>query len=353
MTVTNDALIPALEDTRQAHTAVIDRFQSDMTVTPAGPHRQTLERHIIDAQDHIARIDDHVRDLRPRRLLPDTAGMVRTIAEDTMRTVRLPLEIGATIAGGILRGERRADPRRLLKNAQDEYTVAARALAACRAGESIAVLAQNEEAEDLFASLRRQGEKLLQTLEYSVDEQARALAAATADGGRTWTDGGLTGAAARAVRTAIDRVREAAQTNSQQTARTAADAAREMPSATRMAERVQGAVTREEDLPVPGYGQLSVTDITARLRTLSQSDLTVVEGYERAHANRPGVVNAIKKLRGSEPWPDYDAMSPDQIAARLRTAEPAQARQVLDYEQRHRRREQVETAARQYTQTIV
>jgi hypothetical protein len=349
MTVTTDALIPALEDTREAHAAVIDRFRSDMAATPAGPHRQTLERHIADAQEHIARIDDHLRDLRPRRLLQDTAATAVNLVEDALRTVRVPLEIAAVIAAGILRGERQTDERRLLKNTEDEYTLTATALAACRAGEGIAALAMDEEAEELLASLRRQDEQLLQALEYSVDERARALAAATADGGRTRADGGMTGAATRAVRTAVDRLREAALVSGQQTARTATGAARQAPNARRMAEQVQGAVTREEDLPIPGFGRFTISDITTRLRTLSQSDLTVIEGYERAHANRAGVLNAIEGLRGNQPWPAYDTMTPEQIKARLRTAEPLLAREVLDYEQRHQERPAVTTAARQRT----
>jgi hypothetical protein len=344
MTVTTDALIPALEDVRQAHVAVADLFRAEMTVTPVGRHRQTLERHVAEVHDHIAGIDDHVRDLRPRGMLQDTTDIARGLTKGAARVVALPLDVGALIAAGILRARPHASERQLLKNAEAEYAATARALAACRAGQTIAALAQDEEAEDLLASLRRQDEQLLQTLEYSVDEQARALAAAAA-ADRAKGDGGLAGTAVQAVRTAVDRLFEAAQSGGQQTARTAAGAAREMPDATRMAEEVQGAVTREEDLPVPGYGQLTVREITQRLRSLSQSDLTVVEGYERAHANRTGVLDSIEDLRGNQPWPDYDAMSPGQIHHRLRTVEPLLAREVLGYENKHRQRPDVIAAA--------
>jgi hypothetical protein len=351
MTVTTDVLIPALEDTRAAHAAVIDRFRSDLAVTPAGAHRQALERHVADARDHVTRIDRHVRDLRPRRTLRDAAELARIVAADLVRTARLPLETGALIAGGILRGRRQAGERRLLKNAEDEYAVAARALAVCRAGQSIAEQAHDEEAAGLLASLCRQDEQLLQTLEGSVAERARAVVAANGGGRRAQADGGLTGAATRAVRTTADRVRDAARTGGQQTARTAADTVRQMPGVTRVAEEAKGAATREEDLPISGYGRLNATDITERLRTLSQADLDVIEGYERAHANRTGVVNAIERLRGSQPWPGYDTMNADQITARLRTADPATARQAMDYERRHRQRDTVITAAGRRTTT--
>jgi hypothetical protein len=124
-----------------------------------------------------------------------------------------------------------------------------------------------------------------------------------------------------------------------------------------MAAEVQGAATREDDLPIPGYGRLSDTDVIKRLRLLSPSDLTVVEGYERAHAARPRVLSAIdrlsaiERLRGGEPWADYDAMTADQISSWLETAGSALARQVLEYEESHRRREAIITAAKQHTAT--
>jgi hypothetical protein len=74
-----------------------------------------------------------------------------------------------------------------------------------------------------------------------------------------------------------------------------------VPAATRVAEKVQGAMAREEALPVPGYSRFSVTEIQQRLRGLSQTELTVIEGYERAHAARRGVLSTIVQLRQAEP----------------------------------------------------
>jgi hypothetical protein len=112
-----------------------------------------------------------------------------------------------------------------------------------------------------------------------------------------------------------------------------------------MAEEILGAVRREEDLPIPGFSQLSTDQIERRLRTLSQLDLTVVEGYERAHANRKRVLDAIEQLREEQPWVGYDAMGPDDIRASLQDASSNEARQVLEYEQRHRQRQDVIAAA--------
>ncbi|PAZ17324.1 hypothetical protein CLM62_02765 [Streptomyces sp. SA15] len=309
MAVTTNALIPALEDAREAHTAVIDRFRSDVNVTPAGPHRSALEDHMSATQDHITRIDRRIRALRPSRPLQDTIQSVGTLARDAVRLTRLPLEIGALIATEAIRGRQSTDERRLLRNAEDEYGITARAVAACRAGQSIAVEAHDQAAADLFEELLRQDEDLLRRLQDSLAEHAAAVAAEAADAWRASMEGGP------------------------------ADAA------TRVAQEVRGAVTRAEDLPVSGYEQLEVSDLTGQLRMLSQADLTVVEGYERAHANRPEVLNAIERLRVGEPWPGYDDMAAEQIRARLQGVDPALAGEVLEYERGHRRRSAVITAA--------
>lgn len=75
MAVMTDAVVPALEDAREAHEAVVDRFRADATVTPAGPYRQMLEREVDDVQDSLQRIEDHVRDLRPPAGLSGTASI--------------------------------------------------------------------------------------------------------------------------------------------------------------------------------------------------------------------------------------------------------------------------------------
>jgi flagellar motility protein MotE (MotC chaperone) len=234
----------------------------------------------------------------------------------------------------------------MLRNVEDEYAVAARALVSCRAGESIAEQVHEQPTADLLGSLRRQDEELLEALEDSLAEHAQAVAAA-ANGRRLpqGNGGGRSEAVTRTVRTAADRLQDAVRTGSRRARGAAEGAVREMPRATRMAQEVQGAVTREEDLPITRFSQLSIDEIQRQLRTLSQTELTVIEGYEHTHANRPGVLEAIEQLRGSEPWAGYHAMDPDQIAAQLQNVASSVARQVLEYERRHHRREKVISAA--------
>ncbi|MEU1594495.1 hypothetical protein ABZ468_16900 [Streptomyces sp. NPDC005708] len=350
MAAMTDVLVPALEDAREAHAAVVDRFRTDVTITPPGARRQRLERQVADAEDHLERIEDRVREMRPPRgLLSAAAQFVRFATRGAVRVTMLPVEVAVAAMTEMAVGERLARERRLLKNAEDEYAAAARAVAACQAGENIAEQLHDQETADLLGLLRRQDEELLESLEENLADRARAVAVATngqlslqaeaAEGG------GLRDAVMRTVRAAVDWLRAAFRSSTRRVRGTAEGAWREIPSATRMAEQVEGAVTREEDLPIPGFSQRGVTNIQQRLRGLSQTELTVIEGYERAHAGRPGVLNAIEHLREAEPWADYDAMDPERIKMHLHDVSDRVVRQVLEYERHHRQRDTVIDAA--------
>ncbi|MEV0640992.1 hypothetical protein AB0I77_39950 [Streptomyces sp. NPDC050619] len=347
MAVMAEELVPVLEDARQAHVAVLDRFRADVTVTPPGPYRQMLERQAAEVQISVQRIRRQERELHRRGLMGTAVGVTRSVSRGAVRTVMLPLTIGSVVVRGVLPGGGPADARRLLRNAEDEYAAAARALAACRAGEVLAEQADDEPTADLLGALRRQDEELLQVLEDSLAEQARVMAASTNGFGPAESrNGGLAGAAAQTMRTVFDQAQDVAQRGVRWARGAAEGGVRETPHAGPMAEEILGAVRREEDLPIPGFGRLGTQEIERRLPSLSQLELTVIEGYERAHANRKRILDAIEQLHEEQPWLGYDAMAPDEIRASLEDAPSHQARQVLEYEQRHRQRQAVLSAAK-------
>ncbi|MFE4414775.1 hypothetical protein [Streptomyces sp. NPDC056821] len=152
----------------------------------------------------------------------------------------------------------------------------------------------------MLAVLGRQDEVLLETGEESLARRARAVAAA-AEGprparGEAAEGRSLLQAITRQVRAATAQLRALPQRVTERMKGPTGGAWREMPAATRVVEKVQGAMAREEALPVRGYSRLGVAEIQQRLRGLSQRELTVIEGYERAHAGRRGVLNAIGHL---------------------------------------------------------
>src|SRR6266542_4103927 len=58
------------------------------------------------------------------------------------------------------------------------------------------------------------------------------------------------------------------------------------------------------DLPVPGYDELSVASLRARMRSLDVAQLRALVDYESAHAARPAVLamfeRRIAKVEGGE-----------------------------------------------------
>ncbi|TJZ95875.1 hypothetical protein [Actinacidiphila oryziradicis] len=351
MTTTTDLVIPALQDARDAQAAVVEKFQAHIAVTPAGGYRRILERHVADAEEHVSSIDEHMDQLRPHGLLQDALDGARHLAGQAIQVARLPLDVAMAVPAGVLRGRGRAAERQLLKNAEDEYATTALAVATCRAGESIAQEADDAAGADLLGSIRRHDEELLQKLADSLKEQAGAVVAA-ANGGRGGAEWAASTGAGEAVRGGWSRLRETVEESGRQAEqweqraeRTLEGAVGRLPGVSRMRGEVQGAAAAEDELPIPGYGELTVVEVTGWLRHLSQAELATIDGYERAHAGRSTILNKIADLRGDEPWPGYDSMKADEIRTRLREADADLARQVLDYERRHQERTTVTTAA--------
>ena len=61
----------------------------------------------------------------------------------------------------------------------------------------------------------------------------------------------------------------------------------------------------EPSAPVPGWDELTLGSIRARLRRLSPDDLTALQSYEKAHGARPDVLsmleNRLVKVRSAQP----------------------------------------------------
>jgi uncharacterized membrane protein YqiK len=77
----------------------------------------------------------------------------------------------------------------------------------------------------------------------------------------------------------------------------ATEQARRVPGVGQAEGLVRGALSREGDLPIADYDQLTVEQIVERLPGMSESDRTKVQVYESRTKNRKGVHDAIDKLR--------------------------------------------------------
>jgi hypothetical protein len=70
-------------------------------------------------------------------------------------------------------------------------------------------------------------------------------------------------------------------------------------------------------------------------------DLATVETYERAHRNRPAVLNKLHYMHGTEPLPGYDTLTTEQITEALADADAETVKAVRDYERKFQRRQSV------------
>jgi hypothetical protein len=95
----------------------------------------------------------------------------------------------------------------------------------------------------------------------------------------------------------------------------------------------------KDQVPITDYDQLDDKQVSDRLSQLTQAELETVESYERAHDNRPAVLEKLRYMRGSEPLPGYDGLSTEQVAEALADADSETVRAVRDYERKfqHRR----------------
>jgi hypothetical protein len=84
------------------------------------------------------------------------------------------------------------------------------------------------------------------------------------------------------------------------------------------------------------------------LSELTPVALERLDRHERAHQNRPQVLDGIRTLL-HEPWPGYDGLDVNAVRAGLDGADDAKRRGVLAYERAHRNRAEIVLAAQQHT----
>jgi hypothetical protein len=98
---------------------------------------------------------------------------------------------------------------------------------------------------------------------------------------------------------------------------------------------------QEAQPPFAGYDRLNVRELKRELSDRTQIELEAVESYERSHKDREAVLDKLRYLRGSEPFPGYDAMSAEEVVAALEKADLATIKRVRDYERKFANRRQV------------
>jgi hypothetical protein len=227
----------------------------------------------------------------------------------------------------VLRGSGGAE--KVLKNAKDAAATEGLEIATYTAIERLARTAGDEETAKLAVSIRREEERMLDRILAEIP----ALTEKVLNGSFDLTK---TGAAdtARAAGRSTARTARRTTTRAKRTTRQA----RKVPGVARAEGAAKGAVANASDLPIARYDALNAGEIVGRLPELSQVDLVKVETYERRTENRTTIIERIRTLRASEPWPGYDEQTVEEIRTVLSNADESRARAARTYERAHKAR---------------
>ena len=159
--------------------------------------------------------------------------------------------------------------------------------------------------QPLERRLKREGRKAEAELSEAVDEAQRTT---------------------RTVRKAAKKTTKRAQKTTQKTARKTAERTSAAGPQRVSAPRTAG------ELPIESYGSLTADEIVSRLSGLTQTDLSKVYKFEKAHENRATVLNAIEGKFVTLPIPAYDSLTADEIVDRLDKLDESELKTIKSYE---------------------
>jgi ferritin-like metal-binding protein YciE len=279
MAITVEQLLNEAQATEQA---LITTLQAHLSMTPPGPHRQLLDRHLTETRRHARAVGERLGEL-------DAAGGVVAAGTGLMRTV-----VGQALALSkgpfdLLRGGSMEE--KLLKNARDECATEALEIATYDALEALAEASGDRETARLAARHRTDEERMLADLRRLLPELARAATErepAPPDNVTPLRGEPLAG---------YDRLNAgqvAARLSGLGQAQLRAVGAYERAHRNRrtVLERIS---TLEGPEPVDGYDELSEAAAIARLRESDDATVTRIRDYESRHRRSVAVLEAAQK----------------------------------------------------------
>ena len=289
MNTAEQKLVQYLNEAHATEQALIRELQSQIAMTPRGPHRSGLETHLRETRDHAARVGRRLQALgQGSNLLVAAAGLAESVIGQVLALGKTPFDL--------LRGS--GGEEKVLKSAKDAYASEALEIATYTAIERLARSVGDDETAKLAASIRADEEKMLERLLSEIPKLAEAVGRAGVKGEPSYdvadTD------AADTVRKASKPAKNAGRKTTPATKRPARRLHK--PPAVAKAERQpDGAMASGSDLAIPGYETLTAEEITGKLTGLSQIELADIDSYERTHRNRTTILSRIDTLRADEP----------------------------------------------------
>jgi ferritin-like metal-binding protein YciE len=159
-------IIQYLNEALATERALVTTLQAHIAMTPRGPYRRLLERHLRETRAHAAAIDDRLSAYGPTgSLLTATIGLAESVIGQALTLAKGPLDL--------LRGQDGAEKQ--LKNAKDECATEALEIATYDALEALAEAAGDSETASLAREHRKDEERMLAGLRALIPDLTRAV----------------------------------------------------------------------------------------------------------------------------------------------------------------------------------
>ncbi len=329
MSQSDQKVVQYLDEARASELALVSVLTSQIAMTPRGSYRDALEKHLDETRMHARRIQERLGELgEARNPFQAFVGFTETVIGQMLALSKTPFDL--------LRGS--DGEEKVLKNAKDASATEQLEIATYTALERLAVKVGDEQTAKLAASIRRDEERMLKRVMLEIPKLTDAVVRAEIDGHPSY---GMTETAAADVTRKVTRRPSKPARQTQARARRPSGQARKAPGGTHVARRQARSGAARERLPIPRYRSLSPEEIVSELSGLSEGDLGKVEAYERENRNRPAILSRIRVLRGEEPWAGYDGLTVAEIEAVLNEGDYQRAQDVLVYERAHQNRPEV------------
>ena len=328
MSQSHQKVVQYLSEAHASELALVSVLRSQIAMTPPGSYRDALENHLDETRTHARRVEERVGELGEARN-PFQAFMdfTETAIGQMLALSKAPIDLMRGFSG----------EEKVLKNAKDVCATEQLEIATYTALERLAVKVGDEQTAKLAASIRGDEERMLGRVMREIPRLTDAVVRSEIDAHPSYEMDETV--AADATRKVGSRPRKTARQTEAQAKR--ARDTREGSGDTQTDRQQKRAGVPAERLPIPRYRSLNIEEIASKLPELSESDVGKVDAYERNNENRPAILSRIRVLRGEEPWPGYDELSVAEIESVLTESDHQRAQDVLIYERAHENRPEV------------
>ena len=329
MSQSDQKIVQYLSEAHASEIGLVSVLQSQIAMTPRGSYRDGLERHLGETRTHARRIEERLGELSEgRNPFQVLVGFTETVIAQMLALSKTPFDL--------LRGSSGAE--KVLKNARDACATEELEIATYTALERLAIKVGDQQTAKLAASIRGDEERMLKRIMSEIPRLTDAVFIAEIEGDPSYE-------------TSKTPTPDAPRKVARQPRKAARKTPARATSTTRQSRRTSGAARVErprrrtaaspEPLPIEQYPSLSIEDIVSKLAELSEVELRKVDAYERKNKNRPAVLSRIRVLRGEEPWPGYNELTTSEIEAVLNEGDYQRAQDALVYERAHKNRPEV------------